>query len=215
MLNKIKQNAFLKSTLILLFGGVFGKIVGFFLRIIVTRNLGTEGMGIYSLLNPTSSLLSVLAVFSYSNAISKIVSEETNRSKNVMFSIIPISIIINMFFIAIIVLISKYLSYSLINNYSLYLPIIFLSLTMPFISVSAIIKGYFWGKQNMFPYMLSNFIEQIVRFVFISFLIKKTLYNGIIFTICFISVVNIIGAISSQIIMAIFFSKAKISKCDF
>ena len=215
MLNKIKNNTFAKSTLILLIGGIFGKIVGFLLRIIVTRSLGTEGMGIYSLLNPTSSLLSVIAVFSYSNAISKIVSEEEKRSKNIIISIIPISIIINMFFIAIIVLLSKSLSYSLIKNDSLYLPIIFLSLTMPFISISAIIKGYFWGKQNMFPYMLSNFIEQIVRFILIALLIKKILIYGIIYTICFISVVNILGEISSETVMIKFFPKTKLSKDDF
>ena len=50
MLNKIKNNIFLKSTLVLLIGGVIGKLVGFILKIIVTRKLGAEGMGLYSLL---------------------------------------------------------------------------------------------------------------------------------------------------------------------
>ena len=215
MLNKIKNNTFAKSTLILLIGGIFGKIVGFLLKIIVTRSLKIEGMSLISILNPTSTLLSTIAVFSYSNAISKIVSEEEHRSKNIMLSIIPISIIINLFFIAIIAFISKYLSYSLIKNNSLCLPILFLSYTMPFISISAIIKGYFWGKQNMFPYMLSNFIEQIVRFVLIVFLINKILTYGIIYTICFISIVNIIGEISSQIVMIKYFPKTKLNKNDF
>ena len=215
MLNKIKYNAFIKSTLILLFGGVFGKIVGFILKIIITRKLGTEGMGLFSVLSPTSSLLSVIAVFSYSNAVSKIVSEETTRTKNLFLSTIPLSIIINILVIIITVLFSKSLSYSLIKNSSLYLPIICISLTMPFISISSIVKGYFWGKQNMFPYMLSNFIEQVVRLIIIVLFIDKFLNYGLISTICFITLVNIIGEISSQLVMFKYFPKVKFMKSDF
>lgn len=215
MLNRINNSTFIKSTLILLIGGIFGKIVGFILKIIITRKLGTEGMGLFSVLSPTSSLLSVIAVFSYSNAISKMVSEETSRSKNLFLSVIPLSILINTIVIIIVVIFSKTLSYSLIKNSSLYLPIICISLTMPFISISSIVKGYFWGKQNMFPYMLSNFIEQVVRLIIIVLFIDRFLELGIISTICFITLVNIIGEISSQLVMIKYFPKIKLNKNDF
>ena len=172
MFKHLKENTFYKSTFILLVGGIFGKLIGFILKIIITRRLGTEGMGLYSLLTPTNALITTISVFSYSNAISKLVAEQKYDNKSLFISIIPISIILNIFFILIIYLISKPLSISL-KNYSLYLPIICLSLTMPFISISAIIKGYFWGKQNMFPYILSNFIEQIIRLLLIVFFITK------------------------------------------
>ncbi len=215
MLDRIKNSTFIKSTLILLIGGIFGKIVGFILKILITRKLGTEGMGLFSILSPTSSLLSVIAVFSYSNAVSKIVSEETSRTKNLFLSLIPFSLLINIFVIIIVIIFSKVLSYSLVKNNSLYLPIICISLTMPFISISSIVKGYFWGKQNMFPYMLSNFIEQIVRLVIIIFFVDVFLKKGLIETICFITLVNIIGEISSQIVMMKYFPKVKFNKNDF
>ena len=215
MLNKIKDNTFIKSTIVLLIGGIFGKVVGFILKIIITRNLGTEGMGYFSLLSPTTSLLSVLAVFYYPNAISKLISEESSRTKSLFISIIPISIIINFFIILIVIIFSPFLSNNLLKESSLLLPIICISLTMPFISISSIIKGYFWGKQNMFPYMLSNFIEQIVRLVIICFFINKIKLYGLITTICFITLVNIIGEISSQLVMFKYFPKFKIQKEDF
>ena len=115
MFKKINNNQFLKSTIILLFGGIFGKLIGFIIKIVVTRHLGTEGMGLYSMLNPTNALLTTLAVFSYSNAVSKIVSLEETRTKNIFISLIPISIIINLFIITIVVLISKTLASSLNN----------------------------------------------------------------------------------------------------
>ena len=69
MIQKVKNNVFLKSTLILLFGGFAGKLIGFILKIIITRNLGAETMGLFSLLSPTTSLLSTIAVFSYSTTL--------------------------------------------------------------------------------------------------------------------------------------------------
>lgn len=206
MLNKIKNNIFLKSTLVLLIGGVIGKLVGFVLRIIVTRKLGAEGMGLYSLLAPTSSLLSVLATLSYPTALSKIISEKSSRTKTLFTSIIPLSLIINIFIIGITILLAPTLS-TLLKNETLYFPIICLSLVTPFISISSIIKGYFWGKQNMFPYMLSNFIEQVARLILITLFINKFLSISLIHAISFIILVNAVGEVVSQLVMLYFFPK--------
>lgn len=206
MLNKIKNNIFLKSTLVLLIGGVIGKLVGFVLRIIVTRKLGAEGMGLYSLLAPTSSLLSVLATLSYPTALSKIISEKSSRTKTLFTSIIPLSLIINIFIIGITILLAPTLS-TLLKNETLYFPIICLSLVTPFISISSIIKGYFWGKQNMFPYMLSNFIEQVTRLILITLFINKFLSISLTHAISFIILVNAVGEVVSQLVMMYFFPK--------
>lgn len=206
MLNKIKNNIFLKSTLVLLIGGVIGKLVGFVLRIIVTRKLGAEGMGLYSLLAPTSSLLSVIATLSYPTALSKIISEKSSRTKTLFTSIIPLSIIINIFIIGITILLAPTLS-TLLKNETLYFPIICLSLVTPFISISSIIKGYFWGKQNMFPYMLSNFIEQVTRLILITLFIDEFLSISLTHAISFIILVNAVGEVVSQLVMMYFFPK--------
>ena len=206
MSNKIKNNIFLKSTLVLLIGGVIGKLVGFVLKIIVTRKLGPEGMGLYSLLAPTSSLLSVIATLSYPTALSKIISEKSSRTKTLFTSIIPLSLIINIFIIVVTVLLAPTLS-TLLKNETLYFPIICLSLVTPFISISSIIKGYFWGKQNMFPYMLSNFVEQVARLILITLFIDKFLSHSLTHAISFIILVNAGGEVISQLVMMYFFTK--------
>ena len=99
MIQKVKDNVFLKSTLILLFGGFAGKLIGFILKIIITRNLGAEAMGLMSLLSPTTSLLSTIAVFSYPTSLSKLISDKSYRTKELFTSIIPISLIINLIII--------------------------------------------------------------------------------------------------------------------
>lgn len=214
MIDKIRNNIFLKSTIILLIGGTMTKIVGFILRIIITRKIGTEGMGLYSLLSPTISFLTVLAIFSYPTAISKVISENSRSTKRLFISILPISLIINIVLIIITIFSSKYISINLLRENRLYYPLICVSLTLPFVSFSSIIKGYFWGKQNMMPYMLSNFFEQVTRIVLISLFITKFMEKNIVYAICFIIIVNIFGEIVSEIIMISFFPKSRIKISD-
>lgn len=212
MIQKIKDNVFIKSTLILLFGGVAGKLIGFILKIIVTRNLGAEAMGLYSLLSPTISLLSTIAVFSYPTSLSKLISDKSYRTKDLFTSVIPISIIINLIIIVFMVISSNYIATNLFKESRLYLPIICISLTMPFVTISSIIKGYFWGKQNMFPYMLSNFIEQVSRITIIVLFLSKI--ENIIYKICFIILVNIFGELVSQIVMIFYVPKTKVNNIN-
>ena len=215
MLNKINSNLFVKSTLVLLIGGVIGKVVGFILRIIITRYLKTEGMGLLSMLSPTSSLLTVIATFSYPTAISKVISDGSSKPKNVILSLLPLSIMFGLLIIFITIFISPYLSNFIVKDNDLIYPIICLSVTVPFISVSSIIKGYFWGRQNMFPYMLSNFIEQVFRLLVITVFIKYFLSLGIIYAICFIILVNAVGEVISQIVMIFYFPRKSINLKDY
>ena len=68
------KNKFIKSTLILIIGGMITKIIGMVIRIAMTRMLGAEGIGIYMLIMPTFTLLIALAQFAKPIAISKLVS---------------------------------------------------------------------------------------------------------------------------------------------
>ena len=215
MLNKIKNNIFIRSTILLLVGGVLTKTVGFFLKIIITRKIGTEGIGLYSLLSPTISLLTVIATFSYPTAISRAISNKTLRAKSLLYSIIPISLILNLILFIIVFIFAKTLSIDLLKDERLYYPIICIGITLPFISISSIIKGYFWGKQNMFPYMLSNFLEQITRMILILSFLDKFIKLGLVKTICFIILINAIGEIISQIVMIQFFPKYKVNISEF
>ncbi len=215
MIRKLINNTFFKSTIILLLGGILTKIVGFILKIIITRKIGTEGIGLYSLLSGTIALVTTLSVFSYPTAMSTLISKNKYNSKLLLFSTIVISILINIILILLVILFAPILANNLLKESRLYYPIICISLTIPFVSVSSIIKGYFWGKQNMFPYMLSNFLEQITRIVLISFFITKFIKISLTYTICFIILVNVVGEVVSQIIMIKYFPKMKIAFRDF
>ena len=209
------KNKFFISTFILLTGGFLSKFLGFILRIIISRNLGTEGLGLYSLLMPTFSLFIVIATLSFPVAISKLVATPNRSSKKIIFSIIPVSIIFNIFTILILFLISKPLATIFLKEERLIYPIICIGFTLPFIGLSSIIKGYFWGKQRMLPYILSNISEQILRLSILIICIPKCIEISIELTISVIILVNILSESFSIIVMLLGLPKGvKIKKED-
>lgn len=209
------KNKFVMGTIILLTGGFFSKFLGFVLKIIITRQIGTEGIGLYSLVMPTFGLFITIATFSYPVAISKIISARGKSSKKAIFSIIPISIILNLFTLLIIFLISKPLANIFLKDQRLYIPLLSIGFTLPFIGLSSIIKGYYWGKQRMGIYILSNIVEQIVRIIVLIFLIPKVIKVSLVLTISLIIVVNVLSETSSIIVMLLGLPKGvKITKED-
>lgn len=215
MIKNIMKNKFVMGTIILLTGGFFSKFLGFVLRIIITRQIGTEGIGLYSLVMPTFGLFITIATFSYPVAISKIISARGKSSKKAIFSIIPISIILNLFTLLIIFLISKPLANIFLKDQRLYIPLLSIGFTLPFIGLSSIIKGYYWGKQRMGIYILSNIVEQIVRIIVLIFLIPKVIKVSLVLTISLIIIVNVLSETSSIIVMLLGLPKGvKITKED-
>ncbi len=201
MIKKYINNKFVIGTLILLTGGFFSKFLGFILKIIITRKIGIEGIELYSLITPTFGLFITIATFSFPTSISKLVSIEGRSSKKIIFSIIPVSLLLNLITLGIIFLISYPLANRFLHEPRLYYPLLSIGFTLPFIGLSSIIKGYYWGKQRMGVYILSNIVEQIVRITVLLFLIPICLEKSLILTISVIILVNMISELSSIIVM--------------
>ena len=201
MIKKYLNNKFIMGTVILLTGGFFSKFLGFILKIIVTRMIGIEGVELYSLITPTFGLFITIATFSFPTAISKIVSIPNRSSKKAIFSIIPISLLLNILTFIIIFLIAYPLSNRFLHEPRLYYPLLSIGFVLPFIGMSSIIKGYYWGKQRMGIYILSNIVEQIVRIAILLWLIPICLNKSLVLTVSVIILVNMLSELSSIVVM--------------
>ena len=210
------MNKFIKSTLLLIFGGFITKILGMLIRIVMTRYIGIEGIGLYMLIMPTFSLFIGLCQFGLPIAVTKIVSENKSNNKNIILISIILSLIIDVILMLIIIISSKFISINLLNDYRTYYPLIAISIVLPFISISSIIRAYFFGKQKIFPHVFSNIIEDIVRLIIIIIGVPIFLTKGIIYTVCFLVLSNIISELTSIFILYLFLpNKISINKNDF
>jgi len=206
------MNKFVKSTIILMIGSLITRALGFVIRIVFTRIIGSDGINLYSMIMPTYSLLITLAQMGFPIAISNLIAKNNKSSKKILFSIIPVSFLINILIMFLIFLFAPVLSNSLLKNPDTYYPIISIAFVIPFISLSSIIRGYFFGKQRMLPHTISNVIEQIIRLVIILVLLPIVMKYGTIFSVtCFI-LFNIISEIISIIVFLFFVPKNFIIK---
>lgn len=211
----MKKNKFIKSTIILIIGGFITKILGMLIKIVMTRLIKTEGIGLYMMISPTFMLLITIAQLGFPIAISKLVAEDKGNNKNIVFSILPISIILNIIIIILLIIFSNFLATNLLKDPNLKVPLLCVGLVLPFISISSILRSYFFGKQKMIPHVVSNITEDIVRLLTLIIGIPIFITKGIYNTISFIVLSNILSEITSIIILFVFLPKNfSISKSD-
>ena len=212
----MKKSKFIKSTIILLIGGLFTKLLGMIIRIFMSRSLGSEGMGIYMLIMPTFSLFISLAQLGFPVAISKLVAEDKYNNKNMVFSSIGIALFINVFIILFIYLFGNKISINLLHEPRTYYGLIAMGFVLPFISISAILRGYFFGKEKMIPHVLSNVIEDITRLIIIILFVPIFLSKGIEFAVMFLILSNIASELVSIFVFFFFLPKKfKLNRNDF
>lgn len=210
------KNTLIKSTVILLIGGIITKILSMVIRVVLSRMLGTEGIGSYMMLMPTFSLLISLASLGLPQAISKLVAEDTRNNKNLVFSIIPVTITFDIIIIITITLLSDFIATNLLHNPNYKYAIISMGLVLPFIDLSSVLRGYFFGKQKMVPHVVSNVLEDVVRLLLLIIGIPYFLSKGLMNAIIYVILVNIISELSSILVLFIFLPKNfTISKKDF
>lgn len=203
----MKKNKFIMSTIILIIGGFITKILSMVIKIVMTRLVGTEGIGLYMLVNPTFMLFIAICTLGLPTAISKLVSEDKRNNKKLIFSSLFLIIIINLIVMLFIFLFAKFISNNLLHESRTYYSIIAIALVLPFISISSILRGYFFGKQRMFPHVLSNVLEDVTRLISIILFTPFFLLKGLEFAVSFLILSNIISELTSILILFFFLPK--------
>ena len=174
----MKKETFVKSTIILMIGGLLTKLLGILIKVIMTRNSNLEIISLYTLVMPTFSLMMAISQLGFASGISKVVSENRDSSKKILFSILPISVFINIILTIFLIFTSRFIAFNLLKNEQAYFPILAISLVLPFDSLSSILRGFFFGKEKMIPHVTSNLIEQITRLLFMILILPKIIIRG-------------------------------------
>lgn len=201
------KSKFVKSTFILIIGGFITKIIGMLIKIVMTRLLGTTGTGVYMLVSPTFMLLISFASLGLPVAISKLVAEDERNNKNLVFLCFPITLFINVLIMIFLVFFSGFISNSLLHEPRIKLGIMCIGFVLPFISISSILRGYFFGKQKMIPHVVSNVTEDLIRLIVIFIGVPFFLSKGIEYAVAFIVLSNIVSELTSIFVLFFFLPK--------
>ena len=203
----MKKETFIKSTIILMIGGFITKLLGMIIKIVMSRLMGSEGIGLYMLVLPTFSLFIGLGQFGLPIALSKMVAEDRRNNKKLFSSLLTTSLVINIFLIIFLILFAPILTNKLLQEERSYLPILAMAVVIPLTSTSSIVRSYFFGKQRMFPHVFSNCLEDIVRLILMFILIPLFLPKGLEITVTVVILSNVISELTSILVLFFFLPK--------
>ena len=208
------KNKFIKSTIILIIGGFFTKLLGLIIKIVLTRTIGSTGIGLYSMIMPTFMLLNSIAQLGLPTALNVLISSKKFNTKNLVATAITISLTIDFIIFIFLMFSSRYISIKLLNNSVLNYGLLSIGFVLPFITVSNCLRSYFFAKERMWPHVITNIIEDLVKLIVIIVGTPYFLKLGFEYVVAFIILSNILCELSSIIIFLVLLPNFKCKKED-
>jgi len=142
--------------------------LSFIYRVFLTRAIGSEGIGVYQLILPLYTLCITLVSGGITTAVSKLIAEQSpSRNFRNMYKILRICGITigiwSLFFCSLIFFNADYLANHVLKDYRTFLSIIVFTPAVFFISLGAVLKGYFFGLQDVNPPAFIDILEKLIR----------------------------------------------------
>ena len=165
------KDKFLRGALILTAAGLMVKLIGAFNRILLSRLLGGEGIGLYQMAYPVYLLMVSVSSAGIPIAISIIVAEKIARNDYAgagrIFRVsLGLMVVTGIFFaLALYGMAGFLIDNNIIRDERAYQALIALTPAVFFATILASFRGYFQGHQMMTPPAVSQILEQFVRVV--------------------------------------------------
>ncbi|MFW5980248.1 MAG: putative polysaccharide biosynthesis protein [Halanaerobiales bacterium] len=211
-----KSKNFIKGAVILTVAGLISKFMGFGYRIILTRLIGAEGIGLYEMAYPIYTTLLVVSRSGIPVSLAKLISDKVARGeKKQAFKIFRVgrylSIIVGIFFSILMALIARPLVNILNWDQRAFYAVLAISPAIFFVSIMATYRGFFQGLQTMVPTAWSQVIEQMVRMItmigLVYFLVSFSYGKGIAAAGATFGAVS--GAIAGLFVLLYIYQKRK------
>ncbi|MFE8701426.1 polysaccharide biosynthesis protein [Cytobacillus sp. FJAT-54145] len=155
------MSMFLRGTLLLIVATFLGECVEFIVNMVLAKELGERGLGLYMSILPTVFLIVLLASFELPISISKFIAEKEDKyHKSMLQHVIRLTII----FTAVLLILAS-IAMPLIPTFDQYHPLFrwLVVLLIPMISFSSIARGFFMGKQQMSKIASAHFLRKILQ----------------------------------------------------
>ncbi|MBR4407510.1 MAG: oligosaccharide flippase family protein [Clostridia bacterium] len=190
-----------KAVALITFFTIITRVLGFFFKIYLSREIGAEALGIYQV---AFSILMVLITFVASGMpliISKLSASlhskgEAKEERSMVATALVVSVIIACITCLIVLLLNNFLKYIFTDERCVLILILMLPAVI-FNAIYSTFRGWFWGRSNYFGLCIVELFEQVVRIVVFVLMIGGVLTvlggavtAGISLTIaCFLSAV--------------------------
>lgn len=166
----------LLSTMILFFANLLVRILGFFYKIFLAKVIGEYGLGIYHIMFNVLMVIVALTTTGIPTTLSILVAKNKalKNNTNILFiSTLYISFLISFLMSLIISINSSLFSELILHDKNSSLFVLAICPAVVILTLSNILRGYFYGLKNVLVPAVSIILEQISRILFIILVLNS------------------------------------------
>ncbi|MBQ8308824.1 MAG: polysaccharide biosynthesis protein [Clostridia bacterium] len=187
------KGSFIKGAALIAAGGFFAKIIGALYRIPLTNLIGGHGIGLYQLVYPVYCLLLTVSATGIPSSIAKLTAERLGKGqsdKPLFKTAMKLFLLIGLVGSVLMAALAPFLasaqgSREVLGGYFTLAPSVLL------VSAISVFRGWFQGRNDMFPTALSEVTEQIVKVAFgllFAYLFRDNVEKAVVFLLLSVSI---------------------------
>ncbi len=204
------KDNFLKNSFILTLSNSTMGILRFIFSIILSKDLGPEGMGLYTLIMPIYDLFCCLVCGGLITALSKegaiyYAKKDFTNLNNTVRSSMNFDLIWSVLVSVIVFALAPFISTYIIKDSRALHSIQVLCPALVFIALSSIIKGYFYGISQVTVPAIIDIVEKAIRIIVIIGIVGLNTTNNITNTVTLVYITLAVGEFVSFILLYIFY----------
>lgn len=175
-----KFKAFVVNTVVLCTTSLIMNIVGIFFSVYISNKIGTEALGVYHLISSIYVFAITLATSGISIAITHLVSKHLalknyDKIKKITRQAIFLSLFIGTIAMILLIILSDTLTSTFLHNKITSKSLVIISISLPFLAISACINGYFSAVTRVIKSASASFIEQFFKIIIAVYFFKTLL----------------------------------------
>ncbi len=198
MKSKENKRSFLKGAALIAAGGLLAKIIGALYRIPLTNLIGGHGIGLYQLVYPVYCLLLTVSATGIPSSIAKLTAEKLGRGesdkplfKTALRLFLWIGLIGSLLMAALAPLLASLQgSREVLGGYFTLAPSVLL------VSAISVLRGWFQGRNDMFPTAISEVIEQAIKVafgLFFAYIFREDIAKAVVFLLLSVSISELVA----------------------
>ena len=198
----MKKFTFIKNAAILTITAFILRGLGIVLRVYLSKKIGAEGMGLYQLILSVYMLAATFATAGVSTAAIQVVNDEITKGtkqtvlkafKKTLYICICWGLLLGLLLYSL----SEFIGKNWINDVRTIPSLKITVFALPFMAATSCIKGYFTAYRRVSIPSEAQILEQVVRLVFIFFIIDYFIPYGIDAACVAIIIGDVISEMSS------------------
>ncbi len=214
----MRKTLFIKNALILTATGLILRFLGIIFKVWLAAGVGSEGIGLYHLVFSVYTFTATFASGGITIAVTKLCAREiTTGSREGLYKILrratAIVLAIALVTFAVVLFSSEFIALRLINDIRSEESLAIMAFSLPFMGISAVLKGYFVARRKVGVNSAAVLLEQAVRIGLCLYFVKAFAPMGLGMAVAGVLLGDTVAEIVSCVFTVICF-KADLKKVE-